>query len=88
MIRVCPYCSNINVDKLKKTIGEENVKTGCIGACRSFSKEAVGKINGELTTSKEIEKFKWYTTNEGTDILSNTLKNEVVPYCLENNLID
>lgn len=36
MIRVCPYCSNINVDKLKKTIGEENVKTGCIGACRSF----------------------------------------------------
>ena len=47
-----------------------------------------GKINGELTTSKEIEKFKWYTTNEGTDILSNTLKNEVVPYCLENNLID
>ena len=43
MIRVCPYCSNINVDKLKKTIGEENVKTGCIGACRSFSKEAVGK---------------------------------------------
>ena len=48
MIRVCPYCSNINVDKLKKTIGEENVKTGCIGACRSFSKEAVGKINGEL----------------------------------------
>ena len=36
----------------------------------------------------EIEKFMWYTSNQGNDILSNTLKNEVVPYCLKNNLID
>lgn len=57
MIRVCPYCSNINVDKLKNTIGEENVKTGCIGACRSFSKEAVGKINGELVIKQTEEEF-------------------------------
>ena len=57
MIRVCPYCSNINVDKLKKTIGEENVKTGCIGACRSFSKEAVGKINGELVIKQTEDEF-------------------------------
>ena len=54
MIRVCPYCSNINVDKLKKTIGEE---TGCIGACRSFSKEAVGKINGELVIKQTEDEF-------------------------------
>ena len=46
-----------------------------------------GNLEGELTTSEEIEKFKWYTSNDGTDILSNTLKNEVVPYCLTNNLI-
>ena len=46
-----------------------------------------GDLQGELTTSEEIEKFKWYTSNDGTDILSNTLKNEVVPYCLKNNLI-
>ena len=57
MIRVCPYCSNINVDKLKKTVGEENVKTGCIGACRSFSKEAVGKIDGELVIKQTEEEF-------------------------------
>ena len=57
MIRVCPYCSNINVDKLKKTIGEENVKTGCIGACRSFSKEAVGKINGQLVIKQTEDEF-------------------------------
>lgn len=46
-----------------------------------------GNLKGELSTSEEIEKFKWYTSEDGTDILSNTLKNEVVPYCLRNNLI-
>ena len=46
-----------------------------------------GKLIGKLNTSLEIENFKWYDTTCGTDILSNTLKNEVVPYCLERNLI-
>lgn len=46
-----------------------------------------GELEGKLTISEEIEKFKWYTSKDGTDILSNTLKNEVVPYCLRNNLI-
>ena len=48
MIRVCPFCSNIDVNKLKEVAGEENVKTGCIGACRRFKSEAVAKIDGEL----------------------------------------
>ena len=46
-----------------------------------------GELEGELTTSEEIEKFCWYDSSYGTEILSNTLKNEVVPYCLENGLI-
>ena len=46
-----------------------------------------GNLQGELTTSEEIEAFKWYNSKEGTDILSNTLKNEVIPYCLKNKLI-
>ena len=46
-----------------------------------------GELQGELSTSEEIEEFKWYTSTDGKDILSNTLKNEVVPYCLKNNLI-
>ncbi len=46
-----------------------------------------GILKGELTTSEEIENFLWYDSSHGEDILSNTLKNEVVPYCLENNLI-
>ena len=51
----------------------------------------VYKYNGELTgksnTSNEIENFMWFGVDDDTSILSNTLKNEVVPYCIENNLI-
>ena len=46
-----------------------------------------GILEGEITTSEEIENFKWYESRDGEDILSNTLKNEVVPYCLKMNLI-
>ena len=46
-----------------------------------------GDLNGELTISEEIEKFKWYTSEDGVNMLSNTLKNEVIPYCLEKKLI-
>lgn len=46
-----------------------------------------GNLKGTLNTSEEIESFKWYSSDDGVEILSNTLKNEVVPYCLKNNLI-
>ncbi len=46
-----------------------------------------GILEGELNTSEEIEKFKWYDSTEGDEILSNTLKNEVVPYCLSKGFI-
>lgn len=46
-----------------------------------------GKLLGTLSTSEEIGEFKWYDINDSEDILSNTLKNEVVPYCLKNKLI-
>ena len=46
-----------------------------------------GLLEGVLSTSEEIEAFKWYDSSSGTDILSNTLKNEVVPYCLQRKLI-
>jgi len=46
-----------------------------------------GELTGKLNTSEEIEAFLWYDSSYGTDILSNTLKNEVVPYCLRKKLI-
>ena len=45
------------------------------------------ELKGKLNTSEEIESFLWYDSSKGTDILSNTLKNEVVPYCLQKKLI-
>lgn len=50
--------------------------------------EYIGVLQGELTTSDEIESFLWYDTSCGQNILSHTLKNEVVPYCLEKGLIE
>lgn len=46
-----------------------------------------GALEGELHTSEEIESFMWYDTTMGESMLSNTLKNEVVPYCIKNDLI-
>lgn len=46
-----------------------------------------GDLVGDLTISDEIENFLWYDSSCGTEILSNTLKHEVVPYCLKENLI-
>lgn len=45
-------------------------------------------LSGDFETSDEIEDFLWYNTSYKDDILSNTLKHKVIPYCLENNLID
>ena len=46
-----------------------------------------GLLAGKLTISEEIEKFMWYDSSKGEEILSNTLKNEVVPYCIKKKLI-
>ena len=46
-----------------------------------------GELKGKITISEEIEKFMWFGINDDISILSNTLKNEVVPYCIEQGLI-
>ena len=46
-----------------------------------------GQLKGELTISEEIEKFMWFGADDDRNILSNTLKNEIVPYCIEKGLI-
>lgn len=47
-----------------------------------------GELNEVPVTSDEIEDFLWYDSSMGDEILSNTLKNEVVPYCLKKGKID
>ena len=46
-----------------------------------------GNLEGTIETSEEIEDFMWYSTQNGEEILSNTLKHEVIPYCVNNGLI-
>lgn len=46
-----------------------------------------GVLEGNLSISEEIESFLWYDTSYGVEILSNTLKNEVIPYCLKTGKI-
>lgn len=46
-----------------------------------------GSLEGTLSTSEEIESFLWYDTSEKEAPLSNTLTNEVIPYCLQKKLI-
>lgn len=46
-----------------------------------------GNLKGNLTVSDEIEKFMWFGKNDDLTLLSNTLKNEVIPFCLEHGFI-
>ena len=46
-----------------------------------------GELKGELTISEEIESFMWFGPDDDRNLLSNTLKNEIVPYCIKNGLI-
>lgn len=47
----------------------------------------LGELVGELSTSSEIEAFMWFGINDDINLLSNTLKNEVVPYAVKQKLL-
>ena len=59
----------------------------CITPIHFYVFKYKGTLEGTLETSEEIEKFLWYDTSYGAEELSNTLKNEVVPFCLARKLI-
>ena len=46
-----------------------------------------GELHGELSTSDEIENFMWFGIDDDINLLSNTLKNEIIPYSIKNKLI-
>ncbi|MGL5694516.1 MAG: DUF1450 domain-containing protein [Peptostreptococcaceae bacterium] len=56
-VRVCPYCSNVDLDELAKVVGEDKVQRGCIGQCRAYKKEAVVKVNGSLVIKQSQEEL-------------------------------
>ncbi len=46
-----------------------------------------GILEGEFTTSDEIGDFIWFDTNNREIPLSSVIKNKIIPYALENDLI-
>ena len=46
-----------------------------------------GKLEGNFSISEEIGSFLWYDSSYGEDMLSNTLKHVVIPYCIKNKFI-
>ena len=46
-----------------------------------------GELKGTLTTSDEIVKFVWFGLNDDYNLLSNTLKNEILPYAIKKKKI-
>ena len=57
LVRACPYCSNVDMDKLEEVVGKEKVQRGCIGQCRDYKKEAVVKVDGILTIKQSQEEL-------------------------------
>ena len=42
-----------------------------------------GLLEGEINISEEIESFIWFGQNDDQNILSNTLKNEIIPWAIK-----
>ena len=46
-----------------------------------------GELTRKFTASEEIGTFTLIGEDDDTTVLSNTLKNEIITYCIANNLI-
>lgn len=44
-------------------------------------------LEGEINTSEEIEAFMWFGINDDINILSNTLKNKIIPWAIKEGLL-
>ena len=68
-------------------VGYYSVKGLVFGTVYKITYQYDGDLKGELTISDEIEKFMWFGADDDKNLLSNTLKNEIIPYCLKKGLI-
>lgn len=57
VIRICDKCSNIDIEKMKLKFGDNNVKVGCVGACRKAKYGYFGKINGVYVSVNNEDEF-------------------------------
>ena len=56
MVRVCPNCSNVDVDKLEELV-PGNLEVECIGECGQHEGQSFGYINDELVIKESEQEF-------------------------------
>ena len=57
MIKVCSSCSNVNVEAIKKVVGEDKLTIGCIENCAAHKEKSYGFINDEMVVTETSEAF-------------------------------
>ena len=56
-VRVCPFCSKVDINKLESVVGKENISIGCVSACRKDKTRFFGRINGVYIITENEEEF-------------------------------
>ncbi|GMB00281.1 hypothetical protein [Pelosinus sp. IPA-1] len=56
MIRVCPNCTDVDIDKLEELV-PGNLEVECIGECGQHEGKFFGYINDELVVKETEEEF-------------------------------
>lgn len=54
MIRICPNCCNVDIEKIKAIVGEDMVEEGCIGECGN---EFLAYVDDELIEASSAEEL-------------------------------
>ncbi|MEG6586924.1 DUF1450 domain-containing protein [Dendrosporobacter sp. 1207_IL3150] len=57
MIRVCPTCSNVDLEKITAILNENDIEVDCIGECGQHENKSFGYINDELVIKDTEEEF-------------------------------
>jgi uncharacterized protein YuzB (UPF0349 family) len=57
MVRICPTCSSVSADNLKKIISADRIEEGCIGECGQHEGKYFGYIEDKLVIKDTEEEF-------------------------------
>lgn len=57
MISICPECSGVDIDKLEKAFGKENIDYRCIGECGGRDGIVIGYAKKSLIEAETDEEF-------------------------------
>lgn len=56
MVRVCPNCSNVDIDELTELL-DGDIEVACIGECGQHEGKSFGYINDELVIKDTEQEF-------------------------------